>query len=194
MTKSTGPRRIVIMGAAGRDFHNFNVVYRNDPTSEVVAFTAAQIPGIADRRYPATLAGPRYPAGIPISDECDLAGLCKREAIDEVVFAYSDVEHVQVMHRASVTLAAGADFTLLGPKRTMLEASVPVIAVSAVRTGVGKSQVARWLSRRLKARGIRVVAVRHPMPYGHLERQAVQRFAYLGDLDAAQCTVEEREE
>lgn len=194
MTKSTGPRRIVIMGAAGRDFHNFNVVYREDPTSEVVAFTAAQIPGIADRRYPASLAGVRYPAGIPISDERDLAEICTREAIDEVVFAYSDVEHVQVMHKASVALAAGADFTLLGPKRTMLDARVPVIAVSAVRTGVGKSQVARWLSQRLKARGLRVVAVRHPMPYGHLERQAVQRFACLGDLDAAQCTVEEREE
>ncbi len=194
MTTSTGPRRIVIMGAAGRDFHNFNVVYRADPASEVVAFTAAQIPGIVDRRYPASLAGPRYPDGIPIRDERDLAEICTTEAIDEVVFAYSDVEHAQVMHKASIALAAGADFTLLGPKSTMLEARVPVIAVSAVRTGVGKSQVARWLSRRLKERGLRVVAVRHPMPYGHLERQAVQRFECLEDLDAAQCTVEEREE
>lgn len=194
MTTSTGPRRIVIMGAAGRDFHNFNVVYRDDPASEVVAFTAAQIPGIADRRYPVPLAGPRYPTGIPILDERDLAEICKREAIDEVVFAYSDVEHARVMHKASIALAAGADFTLLGPQRTMLEAGVPVIAVSAVRTGVGKSQVARWLSRRLKDRGLRVVAVRHPMPYGNLERQAVQRFRHLTDLDAAQCTVEEREE
>lgn len=194
MTASRGPRRIVIMGAAGRDFHNFNVVYRDDPASEVVAFTGAQIPGIADRHYPVSLAGPRYPDGIPILDERDLAEICTREAIDEVVFAYSDVEHVQVMHKASVALAAGADFTLLGPKRTMLKARVPVIAVSAVRTGVGKSQVARWLSRRLKDRGLRVVAVRHPMPYGHLEHQAVQRFERLGDLDAAQCTVEEREE
>ncbi|MGE0766483.1 MAG: cyclic 2,3-diphosphoglycerate synthase [Hyphomicrobiaceae bacterium] len=194
MTTSTGPRRIVIMGAAGRDFHNFNVVYRDDPASEVVAFTAAQIPGITGRRYPASLAGSRYPDGIPILDERDLADICEREAIDEVVFAYSDVTHTHVMHRASIALAAGADFTLLGPKRTMLETRVPVIAVSAVRTGVGKSQVARWFSRRLKERGLRVVAVRHPMPYGHLERQAVQRFEHLGDLDAAQCTVEEREE
>jgi predicted GTPase len=194
MTTSTGPRRLVIMGAAGRDFHNFNVVYRDDPASEIVAFTAAQIPGIADRRYPVSLAGPRYPDGIRILDERDLAEICTREAIDEVVFAYSDVEHAHVMHKASIALAAGADFTLLGPMRTMLVASVPVIAVSAVRTGAGKSQVARWLSRRLKERGLRVVAVRHPMPYGHLERQAVQRFESLGDLDAAQCTVEEREE
>ena len=194
MTTSTSPRRIVIMGAAGRDFHNFNVVYRDDPASNVIAFTAAQIPGIADRRYPVSLAGPRYPDGIPILDERDLAEICKREAIDEVVFAYSDVEHAHVMHKASIALAAGADFTLLGPKRTMLVANVPVIAVSAVRTGVGKSQVARWLSRRLKDRGLRVVVVRHPMPYGNLERQAVQRFQHLTDLDAAQCTVEEREE
>lgn len=194
MTTSPGPRRIVIMGAAGRDFHNFNMVYRDDPASEVVAFTAAQIPGITDRRYPVSLAGPRYPDGIPILDERDLAEICTREAIDEVVFAYSDVEHAYVMHKASIALAAGADFTLLGPKRTMLKTRVPVIAVSAVRTGVGKSQVARWLSRRLKERGLRVVAVRHPMPYGLLERQAVQRFECLGDLDAAQCTVEEREE
>lgn len=194
MTTSTGTRRIVIMGAAGRDFHNFNVVYRDDPSRRIIAFTATQIPGISDRRYPASLAGPHYPDGIPIYDERELAEICKREAIDEVVFAYSDVEHTQVMHTASIALAAGADFTLLGPKCTMLEAHVPVIAVSAVRTGVGKSQVARWLSRQLKARGRRVVVIRHPMPYGHLERQAVQRFESLGDLDAAQCTVEEREE
>ena len=194
MTRSTAPRRIVIMGAAGRDFHNFNVVYRDDPASMVIAFTAAQIPGITDRRYPVSLAGPRYPDGIRILDERDLAETCKREAIDEVVFAYSDVEHAHVMHKASIALAAGANFSLLGPKRTMLEARVPVIAVSAVRTGVGKSQVARWLSRRLKDRRLRVVAVRHPMPYGNLERQAIQRFGHLTDLDAAQCTVEEREE
>ena len=123
MTTSTGPRRLVIMGAAGRDFHNFNVVYRDDPASEIVAFTAAQIPGIADRRYPVSLAGPRYPDGIRILDERDLAEICTREAIDEVVFAYSDVEHAHVMHKASIALAAGADFTLLGPKRTMLEAT-----------------------------------------------------------------------
>ena len=194
MPATIGLRRIVIMGAAGRDFHNFNVVYRDDPSAMVVAFTAAQIPGIADRRYPASLAGPRYPDGIPILDERDLAEICRREAIDEVVFAYSDVEHAHVMHKASISLAAGADFTLLGPKRTMLEARVPVIAVSAVRTGVGKSQVARWLSRQLKDRGLRVTAIRHPMPYGNLERQAVQRFETLADLDEAQCPVEEREE
>jgi predicted GTPase len=194
MTGDARRRRIVIMGAAGRDFHNFNVVYRDDASSEVVAFTAAQIPGIADRSYPPSLAGGRYPGGIPILDEQDLADICKRLSVDEVVFAYSDVEHTVVMHKASVALAAGADFTLLGPKRTMLEARVPVIAVSAVRTGVGKSQVARWLSRRLKARGLRVVVIRHPMPYGSLARQAVQRFESLADLDAEQCTIEEREE
>ena len=194
MPGTTGPRRIVIMGAAGRDFHNFNVVYRDDPSVMVLAFTAAQIPGIADRRYPASLAGPRYSDGIPILDERDLAEICRREAIDEVVFAYSDVEHAHVMHKASIALAAGADFSLLGPKRTMLEARVPVIAVSAVRTGVGKSQVARWLSRQLKDRGLRVVAIRHPMPYGNLDHQAVQRFETLADLDEAQCTIEEREE
>ncbi len=194
MPTSTGSRRIVIMGAAGRDFHNFNVTYRDDPTREVVAFTATQIPGIANRRYPPSLAGPRYPDGIAILDEADLSEICSREAIDEVVFAYSDVAHADVMHKASIALAAGADFTLLGPRRTMLDARVPVIAVSAVRTGVGKSQVARWLSRRLKDRGLRVVAVRHPMPYGNLDRQAVQRFETIGDLDAAQCTIEEREE
>jgi predicted GTPase len=194
MPATIGPRRIVIMGAAGRDFHNFNVANRDDPSVMVVAFTAAQIPGIADRRYPASLAGPLYPDGIPILDERDLAEICRREAIDEVVFAYSDVEHAHVMHKASIALAAGADFTLLGPKRTMLEARVPVIAVSAVRTGVGKSQVARWLSRQLKDRGLRVVAIRHPMPYGNLERQAVQRFETLAYLDEAQCTIEEREE
>lgn len=182
------------MGAAGRDFHNFNVVYRDDPAVEVVAFTATQIPGIANRRYPPALAGPLYSQGIPILDEKDLAAICRDQRVDEVVFAYSDVEHALVMHKASIALAAGADFTLLGPKRTMLKSRVPVIAVCAVRTGVGKSQVARWLSRRLKAHGLRVVAIRHPMPYGHLERQAVQRFATPADLEAAQCTIEEREE
>lgn len=194
MTRSPGPRRLVIMGAAGRDFHNFNMVYRDDPTSKVVAFTATQIPGTAGRLYPAALSGPLYPDGIPIRAESELPEILATGAVDEVVFAYSDVDYVHVMRRASMALAAGADFTLLGPKRTMLAARVPVIAVSAVRTGVGKSQVARWLSRRLKERGARVVAIRHPMPYGHLERQAVQRFERLEDLDAARCTVEEREE
>lgn len=187
-------RRVVIMGAAGRDFHNFNVVYRDDPASEVIAFTATQIPGIAGRRYPTSLAGPLYPGGIPIFDESELASICMRHRVDEIVFAYSDVECAHVMHKASIALAAGADFRLLGPSRTMLAAGVPVIATSAVRTGAGKSQVSRWLSRRLKDRGIRVVAIRHPMPYGELDRQAVQRFETLADLDAANCTVEEREE
>lgn len=194
MTTSSGPRRIVIMGAAGRDFHNFNMVYRDDPDCRIVAFTAAQIPGIANRRYPPLLAGPLYPEGIPILNEHDLATICRDHDADEVVFAYSDVEHAVVMHKASIALAAGADFTMLGPKRTMLKSRVPVIAVCAVRTGVGKSQVSRWLSRRLKERGLRVVAIRHPMPYGDLARQAVQRFAVVEELDSARCTIEEREE
>jgi len=187
-------RRIVIVGAAGRDFHNFNVALRDDPASEVVAFTAAQIPGIADRRYPPLLAGARYPQGIPIVAEDGLDALLIEARIDEVIFAYSDVPHAQVMHIASRTLAAGADFALLGPNRTMLRAAIPVIAVSAVRTGCGKSQTARYLSRRLRERGLRVSVVRHPMPYGDLERQAAQRFATRDDLAAADCTIEEREE
>jgi len=186
--------RVVIMGAAGRDFHNFNLVYRDDPSTRVVAFTAAQIPQIADRRYPPSLAGRFYPDGIPILDEAELAELCRRERIAQVVFAYSDVSHAQVMHRASIALAAGADFVLLGPNRTMLRAKVPVIATCAVRTGCGKSQVTRWLSQRLRQQGLRVAVLRHPMPYGDLQRQAVQRFASRADLDAADCTVEEREE
>ena len=186
--------RVVIMGAAGRDFHNFNLVYRDDPSTRVVAFTAAQIPQIADRRYPPSLAGPLYPDGIPIHDEAELAELCRREGVDQVVFAYSDVSHAQVMHKASIALAAGADFLLLGPNRTMLQARVPVIATCAVRTGCGKSQVTRWLSQRLRHQGLRVAVLRHPMPYGDLEREAVQRFASRADLDAADCTVEEREE
>ncbi|MFN8584746.1 MAG: cyclic 2,3-diphosphoglycerate synthase [Dehalococcoidia bacterium] len=188
------PRRFVILGAAGRDFHNFNVVFRDDPAAEVVAFTAAQIPGIAGRTYPAPLAGPRYPRGIPILDEADLETIVAKYEADTVVFAYSDVRHDEVMHRASRALAAGADFVLLGPDRTMLQAAVPVIAVSAVRTGAGKSQVSRWLGRRLRAAGQRVAVIRHPMPYGDLERQRVQRFAVPADLEAADCTVEEREE
>ena len=186
--------RVVIMGAAGRDFHNFNQVYRDDPASRVVAFTASQIPDIAGRRYPPSLAGPHYPDGIPIVDEATLAGLCRDERIDQVVFAYSDVSHAQVMQTASIALAAGADFLLLGPERTMLRARVPVIAVCAVRTGCGKSQTTRWLAKRLQARRLKVAVIRHPMPYGDLEKQAVQRFATRADLDAADCTVEEREE
>lgn len=186
--------KLLIMGAAGRDFHNFNIVYRNDPASEVVAFTAAQIPDIADRCYPASLAGEFYPEGIPIVEEAELESLCKTHRIGQVVFSYSDVPHSEVMHKASIALAQGADFLLLGPNRTMLKASVPVIACCAVRTGCGKSQTTRWLSRLLKAHGLKVAVIRHPMPYGDLEKQAVQRFARRADLDAADCTIEEREE
>jgi len=187
-------RRVVIVGAAGRDFHNFNVVYRDDPAYRVVAFTAAQIPGIAERRYPETLAGHLYPHGIPIVDEAALESVCRRERVDEVVFAYSDVEHASVMHVASRALAVGADFSLLGPSRTMLSSRLPVVAVSAARTGCGKSQTARYVSRRLRAAGLRAAVLRHPMPYGELATQAVQRLASRADLDAARCTNEEREE
>jgi predicted GTPase len=186
--------RVIILGAAGRDFHNFNMVYRDDPAQRVVAFTATQIPDIAGRSYPPALAGPLYPDGIPILDEAELAAILQRERVQQVVFAYSDVTHAHVMHLASLALAAGADFLLLGPERTQLHARVPVIATSAVRTGCGKSQTTRWLSKRLKARGLKVAVLRHPMPYGDLARQAVQRFATRADLDAARCTVEEREE
>jgi predicted GTPase len=187
-------RRIVIMGAAGRDFHNFNVAFRGDGSVEVVAFTAAQIPGIASRRYPPSLAGPNYPSGIAIVDERELEGLCRREKVDTVVFAYSDVAHEAVMHAASKALAVGADFALLGPQRTMLTSARPVVAVSAARTGSGKSQTARYISRYLKERGRRTAILRHPMPYGDLAAERVQRFATLRDLDRADCTLEEREE
>jgi predicted GTPase len=187
-------RRIVILGAAGRDFHDFNVVFRGDPRVDVVAFTGAQIPGIEGRRYPAALAGALYPEGIPIAPEAELEAICRARAVDEVVFAYSDVSHAQVMHLASRALACGADFALLGPERTMLAARRPVIAVSAVRTGCGKSQTARWIARRLRARGLRVAALRHPMPYGDLAAARSQRFASRADLAAAGCSIEEREE
>ena len=187
-------RRVLILGAAGRDFHNFNVVYRGDPACEVVAFTAAQIPGIAGRRYPPSLAGPLYPQGIPIVGEEEFEARIRADAVDLAVLAYSDLAHAEVMHRASRALAAGADFALLGPRSTMLRARLPVIAVTAVRTGAGKSPLARWLAARLRARGLRVAVLRHPMPYGDLERQAAQRFAARADLDAAQCSLEEREE
>ncbi len=188
------PRRVVIMGAAGRDFHNFNVVYRDDPAVEVVAFTATQIPGIADRVYPALLAGPRYRTGIPIVPEEQLERLVRDERVNEVVFAYSDVSHEQVMHAASRALAAGADFALLGPRRTMLRSRRPVVAVCAVRTGAGKSQTSRRVASLLEASGLRVVVVRHPMPYGDLVAQRVQRFASHADLDRQGTTIEEREE
>ena len=188
------PRRVVILGAAGRDFHNFNVALRDDPSVDVVAFTATQIPGIEQRRYPASLAGDRYPEGIAIVPEGELEAVCASQRVDEVVFAYSDVPHETVMHLASRALATGADFRLLGPERTAIAAAAPVIAVCAARTGAGKSQVARWLGRRLRERGLDVAVIRHPMPYGDLEAQAVQRFTSREDLDAAACTIEEREE
>lgn len=194
MAREKQRRRVVILGAAGRDFHNFNVRYRGDPMTEVVAFTATQIPGISGRHYPAGLTGKLYPDGIPIVDESELEELCRRERIEEVIFAYSDVTHTHVMHLASRALATGADFHLLGPDSTMLHASKPVIAVMAIRTGCGKSQTARWLAGYLRDRGLRVAALRHPMPYGELEKERVQRFASRTDLDAADCTIEEREE
>ncbi|MCG3171762.1 MAG: hypothetical protein CALGDGBN_03419 [Pseudomonadales bacterium] len=187
-------RRVVIMGAAGRDFHNFLQVFRDDRTVEVIAFTATQIPGIAARRFPATLAGVLYPTGIPIVDEQFLEELVRQQHVDEVVFSYSDISHLEVMHRASRVLASGASFSLPGPSQTMLHSRRPVIAVSAVRTGCGKSQVARWLVQRLAADGLRSAVIRHPMPYGDLESQRVQRFASRHDLERARCTIEEREE
>ncbi len=186
--------RVVIAGAAGRDFHDFNVVFRDDPDVEVVAFTATQIPGIADRRYPAVLAGPRYPGGIPIVAEAELDRLVRDEQVDDVVFSYSDVAHETVMHVASRALAAGAGFRLLSPERTMLASSRPVVAVCAVRTGSGKSQTSRRIAELLEAAGLRVVVVRHPMPYGDLAAQRVQRFASYADLDLHRTTIEEREE
>jgi predicted GTPase len=184
----------MIMGAGGRDFHNFNVVYREDPDVEVVAFTATQIPGIADRVYPALLAGPRYPDGIPVLPEEDLDELIGRMAVDEVVFAYSDVSHQHVMHTASRVLAAGADFSLLGPAATMLESSRSVVAVCAVRTGAGKSQTSRRVGQVLRDAGLRVALIRHPMPYHDLEAIRVQRFETIADIDRSNPTIEEREE
>jgi predicted GTPase len=186
--------RIVIMGAAGRDFHNFNCLYRDDPATTVVAFTAAQIPGIAGRRYPAELAGPSYPDGIPIHDEGELETICRDARATTVMFAYSDVPYAAVLHAASRAAASGCDFLLAGPARTMLASTRPVIAVCAVRTGCGKSQTTRYLARQLVEAGLRPAVLRHPMPYGDLAAQAVQRFASPADLAAANCTIEEREE
>ncbi len=188
------PRRVLIMGAAGRDFHNFNTVFREDRDVEVVAFTATQIPFIDDRTYPASLAGPGYPEGIPIFDESELTDLIRDQRVDDVVFSYSDVSHEYVMHTASEVMAAGANFILLGPDATMLQPAVPTVAITAVRTGVGKSQTTRAIAQTLKDAGKRVAAVRHPMPYGNLEAQRVQRYAELADLDRYECTIEEREE
>ena len=190
----SGTKRIAILGAAGRDFHDFNTVFRNDPSTRVVAFTATQIPGIAGRRYPAALAGPQYPEGIPIVAEEELPRLIRDERVETCVFSYSDVTHEHVMHLASQCIATGADFLLLAADRTMLKASVPVIAITAVRTGAGKSQTTRYISSILKRLGKKVVAIRHPMPYGDLAAQACQRFATYADLDSEKCTIEEREE
>jgi len=186
--------KVIIMGAAGRDFHNFNVYFRNNDAYNVVAFTATQIPGIAERGYPPELAGPNYPNGIPIYPEEELPNLIKQHDVDQVVFAYSDVPHEYVMHKASMVLANGADFRLMGPKTTMLEAKVPLVSVCAVRTGSGKSQTSRQIAKILKDKGLRVVAIRHPMPYGDLRKQIWQRFATYEDLDKHECTIEEREE
>jgi predicted GTPase len=186
--------RVLIMGAAGRDFHNFNTVFRDNEAYEVVAFTATQIPNIEGRIYPPQLAGPLYPAGIRIYPEDELVALIQQHQIDQVIFAYSDVSHEYVMHKASAVLVAGADFRLMGTKDTMLHSNKPVVAVCAVRTGSGKSQTTRYVCNALQQMGHTVVAIRHPMPYGDLVAQAVQRFANYDDLDRYNCTIEEREE
>ncbi len=186
--------RTVIMGAAGRDFHNFNAFFRNNPVYEVLAFTATQIPNIEGRQYPASLAGELYPEGIPIQAEEELNSIIKEREVDLVVFSYSDVSHEYVMHVASRINAAGANFMLMGTRDTMLTSSKPVVSVCAVRTGCGKSQTTRRVTDILKRRGKRVVVVRHPMPYGDLERQTVQRFGSIEDLEIQKCTIEEREE
>ena len=187
-------KRVVIMGAAGRDFHNFNTVFRDNEDYCVIAFTAAQIPDIEDRRYPGVLAGALYPAGVPIYAEDDLADIIEGEYIDVIVFSYSDVSYQYVMHRSALVNAAGADFWLLGPKETMLKSEKPVVAVCAVRTGSGKSQTTRRVAEILTEAGKRVVVVRHPMPYGDLVAQEVQRFAEYEDMEKHDCTIEEREE
>jgi len=187
-------KKVLILGAAGRDFHNFNVVFRNNPYYEVVAFTATQIPDIAGRRYPKELAGPAYPEGIPIADERDLEKLIREHNVDVVVFSYSDVSHAAVMHLASRTVAAGADFWFLGTEQTQLKSTVPVVSICAVRTGCGKSPLSRKVAAELRKAGLRVVAIRHPMPYGNLAEQAVQRFATMQDLERHHCTIEECEE
>ena len=185
---------VIIMGAAGRDFHNFNIYFKNNPRYRVVAFTAAQIPDIDDRLYPPALAGELYPEGVPIYDENELAALIRKHKVDLVAFSYSDVPHEAVMHKASLAMAEGADFILIGATYTMLRSHKPVVAVCAVRTGCGKSQTTRKVCRIVQNRGQRVVAVRHPMPYGDLTQQVVQRFANIEDFDRHQCTIEEREE
>jgi predicted GTPase len=185
---------ILIMGAAGRDFHNFNTYYRNNKNYNVVAFTAAQIPDIDDRKYPAELAGELYPDGIKIYPESEVVELIKKFNVDEVVFAYSDVPYDYLMSRSAIVNAAGADFKIMGPKRTQIKSVKPLIGICAVRTGCGKSQTTRRVVEILQAKGKKVVAIRHPMPYGNLAEQKVQRFAELADLDKHKCTIEEREE
>ncbi len=191
---SSKRERVLILGAAGRDFHNFNVCFRDNPDYEVVAFTAAQIPGIENRRYPAELSGPLYPDGVPIYPEEQLRQLIRAQSVQQVIFAYSDISHVALMHLASQALAAGADFRLVGPERSFLNSTRPVISVCAVRTGCGKDSVVRRIAALLQARGLRPVVVRHPMPYGDLRRQVAQRFAAIEDCDRQHCTIEEREE
>ena len=187
-------KRVIIMGAAGRDFHNFNTYFRDNPNYRVVAFTAAQIPDIEGRLYPPSLAGKLYPEGIPIHAEEELPDLIKKHDVDQVVFAYSDVSHEYVMHKASLALACGADFRLMGPKTTMLKSKCKVVAVTAVRTGCGKSQTTRYIADLLTKAGKKVAIIRHPMPYGNLEEQIAMRFATYEDLDRFNCTIEEREE
>jgi len=186
--------KVLIMGAAGRDFHNFNTCFRNNPAYEVVAFTATQIPDIEGRRYPAALAGKLYPKGIPIHAESEVVDLIHKHSIEQVVFAYSDVRHEYVMHKASIVMAAGADFRLIGPGASMVVSKVPLVSICAVRTGCGKSQTTRRVVEILRDKGKKLVVIRHPMPYGDLVKQRVQRFASLADLDKHECTIEEREE
>jgi len=188
------PIKTLIMGAAGRDFHNFNVFFRGNPDYEVVAFTATQIPNIDGRRYPPELAGELYPEGIPIYDESDLLKLIAEKEVEQVIFAYSDIPHEVVMHKASAVLAAGADFRMMGIKDTQVKSTKPLVSVCAVRTGCGKSQTTRRVAQVLQDMGYQVAAIRHPMPYGDLVKQAVQRYANLSDLDLNECTIEEREE
>lgn len=188
------PIKTIIMGAAGRDFHNFNVVYRNNNNYEVIAFTAAQIPDIEGRMYPSVLSGPLYPEGVPIFDENNLEDLIKEHRIEEVVFSYSDISHEAVMHKASRIIATGAHFKLLGGEQTMIKSTKPVISICAVRTGCGKSQTTRKVAEILKEAGKKVAAIRHPMPYGDLTKQGVQRFASIDDLKKHDCTIEEMEE
>ena len=194
MTMNCKPRKVIIIGAAGRDFHNFNVFYRNNPNYQVVAFTATQIPDIADRKYPAQLAGSLYPDGIPIFSQDDLEALVKKYDADECVFSYSDIHYASVMALGAKVNAAGADFLLMGPKNSSLKSVKPVIAICATRTGCGKSQTSRRVIEILMEHGLKVVAVRHPMPYGDLVAQKVQRFASIQDLETHKCTIEEMEE